>query len=66
VFVEEVVEQGEEFFLFLVFQDDGVGEQTVADAVAGGVAFALGGDGSFRFGSVGAGGRDLFRVLMTR
>jgi hypothetical protein len=36
------------------------GGEAVADAVAGGIAFALGGDGSSGTGAVGAGGLDLF------
>ncbi len=41
-------------------QDDSLRKQTMAGAVAGGVAFSLFGDGALGAGSVGAGGVDLF------
>ncbi len=41
------------------FQDDGIGEETVFQGVAAGVALALGRDGPAGFGSVGTGGFDL-------
>ena len=42
----------------LVFEDDAIGEEAVAQRVEGGTAFALGGLGAFREGSVGAGSAD--------
>jgi len=66
VFVEEFVEQREELLFLLIFQDDSLGEQPMAGAVAGGVEFALRGDGTFGTGSVGSGGGDLFGSTHSR
>lgn len=54
---EEVVEAAGGFF----GEDDGGGEESVAEAVAGGVEFAFRGDGALGAGAVGAGGGELFR-----
>jgi hypothetical protein len=43
----EVGEELDEAAFGFAYQDDAVGEQAVADAVAGGVSLALSGDGSF-------------------
>lgn len=59
VLLDEFVEEFEESGGLFGVEDDGFGEESVAGAVAGGVAFALGGDRPFGFGSVGAGGGDL-------
>ena len=45
---------------FFSFHDDGLREEAVAFGVAGADAFAFGGDGAFRFSSVGLGGVDSF------
>ena len=45
-----------EALLGFAFEDDGLSEHAVAGAVAGGVAFAGGGDWSAGSGAVGAGG----------
>ena len=60
MFVPKFVNHFEEGVTLFNFQDYGIGEDAVAEAVAGGVAFALGGDGALGFCSIGAGG-DLFR-----
>jgi hypothetical protein len=54
--VKEIVETLRAFF----FEDDGAGEESVAEAVAGGVEFALIGEGALGAGSIGSGGCDLF------
>jgi len=46
MFVQEFIEQLVELGGIFLFQDKSVGEHTVAGAVAGGIALALGGDGS--------------------
>ena len=52
-------EDFEEAVATLGFEHDGFGEHAVLYGVAGGVAFALGRDGSAGPGSVGTGGLDL-------
>ena len=52
----EIGAEGHEAVAGLGFEEDGVGEEAVADAVAGGAGFAVRGDGALGFGSVLAGG----------
>ena len=51
------VQRGEDVFRFL-FEDEGVGQETVANTILGGAGLALGGLGAFGFGAIGAGGLD--------
>ena len=59
VIVEVAVEDGEEFFLGLGPEDEGAGEEAVADGVEGGLGFALFGGGAVGLGPVGPGGSAL-------
>lgn len=61
IFLDQAFDELEEAGSALSETHDGFGKQTMAGAVAGGVAFALRGDGAFGTGSVGAGGLNLLR-----
>jgi hypothetical protein len=56
VCAHEMVEDGDSFGFGCGIGEKGFGAQTVAEAVAGGVGYALGGDGPAGFGPVGARG----------
>ena len=58
--LNEGVEEFEETVSGFLFKDDGAGEEAVTEAVAGGVEFAVDGDGALGESSVGSGGGDLF------
>jgi hypothetical protein len=62
----EGIEKGGEAVAGFVVNDDGVGEDAVAGAVAGGVALACGGGGAGGFGGVGAVGGDTFSEVGIR
>ena len=55
VFVEIGFEEFEEAAGDLFFEDDGLGEESVAGGIAGGIALALFGGGASGTGSVGFG-----------
>ena len=59
VFVHVSREQLQKTIRGFFFQEHGLSEKSVAGAVAGGIAFALFGDGATGKGSVGAGGLNL-------
>src|SRR5947209_8153395 len=59
VFVEVVVEDGFEFRVVLAGEDEGAGEEAVAEGVEGGFGFTFGGDGALRPAPVGPGGSAL-------
>jgi hypothetical protein len=67
-FLDVAVQEAEEALFGFLFEDDGAGEEAVADTVAGGDGFALGGNGAFGFGAVDAGGsiclRDRIALLL--
>ena len=59
-FVAESLQERGELFAGFAFEDYGFGEESVAETVAGGFAFAFGCGGSAGVGAVGAGGGFLF------